>query len=154
GCVLVAASGNDGDRVRYFPAAAEGVIAVGSVGPSGAPSSFSSRGDHVVVSAPGEKIWSATLDDGYRHNTGTSFAAPFVTGACALLLARAARYGQPLSGEDLRELLRVTAKPFAAGLDHTGCGAGILDISAALAALEQVLATRSRSRLVRAPAHP
>lgn len=143
GCVLVAASGNDGDRTRYFPAAAEGVIAIGSVGPSGAPSSFSSRGPHVDLSAPGERIVSAGLG-GYKANTGTSFAAPFVAGACALLLARAARYGQPLSGEDLRLLLRSSARPFASSHDADGCGVGTLDIPAALNALEQVLAARSR----------
>jgi hypothetical protein len=39
-------------------------------------------------------------------------------------------------------LLRSTARPFA--VETKGCGAGVLDIPAALAALEQVLAARSR----------
>lgn len=142
GCVLVAASGNEGTAIRYFPAAAEGVIAVGSVGPDGTPSAFSSRGDHVDLSAPGEAIPTAGRQ-GYTRQTGTSFAAPFVAGACALLLARAARYGHPLDADDLRLLLRTSARPFATGTPPRGSGAGVLDIPAALDLLERVLAARA-----------
>src|SRR5262249_22018022 len=56
GCVLVAASGNSGRAERYYPAALPDVIAVGSVGDDGTRSSFSSYGDHVALSAPGEGI--------------------------------------------------------------------------------------------------
>ena len=80
GCVLVAASGNGGDSGRYFPAALPGVIAVGSVGPPGAPSRFTSRGPHVALCAPGESIPSASLGGALQSHTGTSFAAPVVAG--------------------------------------------------------------------------
>ncbi|HWB78655.1 MAG TPA: S8 family serine peptidase [Nannocystaceae bacterium] len=149
GCVLVAASGNDGKPTAYYPAALPGVIAVGSVGETGKPSSFTTRGDHVALCAPGEHIVAAGLS-GYQTNTGTSFAAPFVAGACALLVARAARYAAPLDVDDVRELLVATARPFAVGSDTTGCGAGILDIPAALAALEERLAARDRPMTTRA----
>jgi subtilisin family serine protease len=139
GCVLVAASGNSGSTVRYYPSCLDGVIAVGSVGPEGTPSGFTSRGDHVDLCAPGESVPSAGVG-GYQLNTGTSFAAPFVAGACALLLARAARYGHPLDGGSARELLMRTARPFPRGADKAGCGAGILDVPAALKALEGQLA--------------
>ncbi|XXF81319.1 S8 family serine peptidase [Myxococcaceae bacterium GXIMD 01537] len=139
GCVLVAASGNSGDSVRYFPAALPDVIAVGAVGPTGAPASFTSRGPHVALSAPGESIPSVGLGGTLRAHTGTSFAAPFVTGACALLLARAARMSEGLDPRTLRELLVRSVRPFAPGVDASGCGAGILDIPAALRALEDVL---------------
>src|SRR5262249_10782813 len=43
-CLLVAASGNQGDLVKYYPAALPGVIAVGSIDEDGVPSRFSSRG--------------------------------------------------------------------------------------------------------------
>src|SRR4029077_12596426 len=52
GCVFVAASGNTGETLKFYPAALPGVIAVGSVGASGEPSAFSTRGDHVALSAP------------------------------------------------------------------------------------------------------
>ena len=137
-CVLVAASGNLGGTVRYFPAALPGVIAVGAIGRDGAPTAFSSRGDHVCLSAPGESVWAATKV-GYRAHDGTSFAAPQVAGACALLLARGARFGTPLSSFDLRGLLERSAQPFARGVDAAGCGAGVLDVPAALRAADELL---------------
>jgi subtilisin family serine protease len=131
GCVLIAASGNSGDRVRYLPAALPGVIAVGAVGRGGRPAKFSTRGDHVALSAPGEHIRTAGLD-GIAVQTGTSFAAPFVTGAAALLVAHAARRLTPLSPFAVRDILIRTARPFAIGDGSEGCGAGTLDIPAAL----------------------
>ena len=68
-----------------------------------------------------------------------SFAAPFVAAACALLDARAARYARPLDGDAARELLKQTARPFPREADSKGCGAGILDVPAALRRLESDL---------------
>jgi subtilisin family serine protease len=135
GCVLVAASGNSGDTTRYYPACLDGVIAVGAVAADRTPTSFMTRGDHVDLCAPGERIVSTGLG-GLQLNTGTSFAAPFVTGACALVMARAARLSQPLEGDDVRELLMRTASPFPRGASTIGCGTGILDVPAALKAIE------------------
>jgi hypothetical protein len=111
GVVLVAASGNDGSVAAYYPAALEGVIAVGSVGESGMPSAFSTRGDHVALSAPGESIRVPTVHGRYAESSGTSFAAPFVSGTCALLAARSARYGTPLTPRMARSALVDSARP-------------------------------------------
>jgi subtilisin family serine protease len=138
GCILVAASGNTGDHVRYFPAALPGVVAVGSVGPAATPSRFTSRGEHVAIAAPGEEIPSVAIG-GYQRNSGTSFAAPFVTAACALLVARAARHSRPLDGPLARRILQRSARPFAKTVDAEGCGVGILDVPRALALLEGAL---------------
>jgi subtilisin family serine protease len=135
-CVLVAASGNGGDRTRYFPAALPGVLAVGAVGPERRPSRFTSRGPHVAISAPGEQLSCAGLG-GYATVSGTSFAAPLVAGACALLLARAARHSVALPVARVRDLLLASAAPFATGSDVEGCGRGILDVPAALRAVEE-----------------
>ena len=134
GCVLVAASGNSGDATRYYPACLDGVIAVGSVGADSSPSAFTTRGDHVDLCAPGERIVSTGIG-GLQVNTGTSFAAPFVTAACALLLARAARLSQALDADAVRDLLMRTARPFARASAAAGCGTGVLDVPAALRAL-------------------
>ena len=133
GCVLVAAAGNSGERERYFPAASEHVIAVGSVDADGRRSEFSTHGDHIAISAPGEDVISAGRR-GYRRSTGTSHAAPFVTGAAALLLARARRRGQPLVAADVRELLTRSAHTSPSPSDQVG--AGVLDIARALDALD------------------
>ena len=139
GCVLVAASGNAGDEVPYYPAALPGVIAVAAVDGAGVPCSFSSRGAHVAVAAPGVNIPTLAVD-GYRRSTGTSFAAPFVTGAAALLIARAARRTVALDPMDVRRLLMESAAPFPTAT--AGMGAGVLDIANALARLDAELQTR------------
>lgn len=135
GCILVAASGNSGDRMRYLPACLPGVIAVGAIGVDGKPAPFTTRGDHVALSAPGMEIRTAGLDGQVAQN-GTSFAAPFVTGAAALLVAHAARRLVPLSPFAMRDILVRSATPFQSGAGTEGCGVGVLDIPAALRAAE------------------
>lgn len=135
GCILVAASGNSGDRTRYLPACLPGVIAVGALGVDGKPAPFTTRGDHVALSAPGMEIRTAGLEGQVAQN-GTSFAAPFVTGAAALLAAHAARRLAPLSPYAMRDILARSATPFPSGPGTEGCGVGVLDIPAALRAAE------------------
>ncbi len=134
GCILIAASGNNGRETKYWPAAYPGVIAVGAVGADGLPAAFSTRGEHVDLCAPGEQVLTTSID-GYQYATGTSFAAPFAAGAAALLVARSHRRARPIDAETVRRILMRTAQPFSAG-DQTGCGTGILDAAAALAALD------------------
>jgi subtilisin family serine protease len=138
GCIPVAASGNSGDWMAYYPAALPEVIAVGSVGADGRPSSFSCRGEHVALAAPGEQVPCAGID-GYQFNTGTSFAAPFVAAAAALLVGYAHRRAFPLGSGDVMDVLARSASPFPAGIDTRGCGRGIMNIPAALRTLEQVI---------------
>lgn len=134
GVILVAASGNSGLEERFHPAAHEDVIAVGAVDDALAPASFSTRGAHVALCAPGRDIYTTSLD-GYQRATGTSFAAPFVAAVCALMASRAQRRAWPLTGEDCRRLLIASARPFARpGI--RGCGFGVLDAAAALRALD------------------
>lgn len=134
GCILIAASGNNGEETRYWPAAYPGVIAVGAVDASGMPTGFSTRGDHVALCAPGDKILTTGLQ-GYQFATGTSFAAPFVSGAAALLVSRGVRRAHPINADTVRRILLRTAQPFSRG-NPGGCGAGILDSAAALRALD------------------
>ncbi len=138
GCILIAASGNSGKDEAFSPAALDGVIAVGAVGQEGQPTSFSTRGPHVALCAPGEKVVSSALQ-GYASVTGTSFAAPFVTAAAALLVSRSERRGQPLDGITARRILCESAQAWPARSAITGCGAGVLDVHAALFALDREL---------------
>ncbi len=140
GVILVAASGNSGLAERFYPAAHPGVIAVGAVNIEAEPARFSTRGPHVALSAPGEAIWSFGLD-GWQRASGTSFAAPFVSAACALMVARAGARAWPLEPAHARELLMQSARPFAqAGVD--GLGRGVLDVHAALRALDDWIDSR------------
>jgi subtilisin family serine protease len=135
GCILVAASGNSGETENFFPAADPDVIAVGAVDGSGVPASFMTRGEHVALCAPGTSIWTCGLN-GYTKASGTSFAAPFVAGIVALLVARANRRAFPLNGALVRQILVESVRPFGA-VDRVGCGAGIVDALAALQLLDR-----------------
>ncbi len=141
GCVLVAAAGNSGHEEPFYPAADPEVIAVGSVRQDGTRSSFSTYGAHVALSAPGEHIVGVGRR-GYRRATGTSHAAPFVSGAAALLLAHAARAGRALGADEVRSLLTGSAQPSPAPPHEVG--AGVLDVAAALALLDQHLSRGDR----------
>lgn len=87
GALVVAAAGNEGLESKQYPAAANCVIGVTSVGATGAISVFANRGGWVSVAAPGEAILSAFPRDGYASWSGTSMATPFVSGQAALLFA-------------------------------------------------------------------
>ena len=137
GCVLIAAAGNSGAEEKYYPAAHPDVIAVGSVDAKGNRSRFSTFGDHVALCAPGENIVSAGVR-GYAVNNGTSFAAPFVAGTAALLVARARRRGVKLDTARVRDLLTRSAVPLGHGLNHE-TGHGLLDAEAAVRLLDAEL---------------
>ncbi len=134
GCILVAAAGNSGRAESFYPAAHPEVIAVGSVGDDLTPSVFSTRGAHVTLAAPGERVLSLGMH-GSQLSTGTSHAAPFVAGAAALLVARARRAGRDLGAGDVRRLLTESARKIDANADAVG--AGVLDAAAALQLLER-----------------
>jgi subtilisin family serine protease len=134
GVILVAASGNSGAVERYYPAALPGVIAVGAVDDSRRVCRFSSRGAHVAFCAPGRDIWTCGLE-GYTSVSGTSFAAPFASAVCALLVAQAAARAWPLDPDQACDLLTESARPFPQPIE--GCGTGVLDAEAALEALNR-----------------
>jgi subtilisin family serine protease len=158
--VVVAAMGNErssGSPISY-PAAIEGVIAVGATDNTDAVASFSNRGAHICVSAPGVQILS-TLPH-YDGQTGfiaqrspsgpvrgaakkrptmagewqgTSMATPHVTAACAILQATAKKNrGRRLTVSQVRTLLQQNADkvPAMLGANFTDdFGAGRLNLN-------------------------
>jgi subtilisin family serine protease len=88
GMVIVAAAGNGGPKAApAYPAAYEEVIAVTALDRAKRAYRRAGRGDHIDLAAPGVDVWTAASVSGARVKTGTSFAAPFVTAAAALLTA-------------------------------------------------------------------
>lgn len=103
GLTIVAAVGNDGvGKDVEYPARYEDVIAVSSVDRSNQISYFSNTGSKVEFTAPGSDIYSLGIYSKFKKGSGTSFAAPHVTGFLALLAQQYPDY----NNEKLRKVLR------------------------------------------------
>ncbi|MHB1276837.1 MAG: S8 family peptidase [Bacteroidia bacterium] len=90
GIIIVAASGNYGNQDVMYPAAYEGVIAVGATTSTDQVWSNSNFGTYIDVMAPGENIYTTTAksDNSYGFGSGTSFSTPIVSGFIGLLLSQ------------------------------------------------------------------
>ena len=87
GVVVVAAAGNNGNSLPFYPAAYDNCIAVGATDRKDAKASFSNYGSWVDVAAPGVDIYSTYNTGGYISMSGTSMASPHVAGLAALVWA-------------------------------------------------------------------
>lgn len=147
GVTVVAASGNDGSPEKYYPGALAGVIAVGAGDEQGEVASFSSYGAEVSLIAPGTNIISTAVNNGYKMASGTSQAAPFVAGACALLRAQALARGTRLTDQDVKEILVRTCDQPKGPLRTRRRGYGHLNLADACRLLDHALPS-GRTRLV------
>jgi len=87
GVALVAAAGNTGLNTYHYPAAHPHVIAVAATDAGDRRAGFSTYGDFVDVAAPGSSVWSTYRGSSYTAMSGTSMAAPHVSGLVALVLS-------------------------------------------------------------------
>lgn len=108
GVITVAAAGNDADEVRHWPAAQPEVIGVSALDDSNERlADYSSRGDWVDVAALGTHLISLKPGGGFDVWSGTSMAAPVVSGQLALVIAVAPRqYASQVEDE-----VAATARP-------------------------------------------
>lgn len=126
GMVLVAAAGNEGPNAApVFPAAYPPVIAVTAVDVALQPYGQANRGGYIDLAAPGVDVWSARRGNSGRYNTGTSFAAPFVTAAAAVALARSPDAAPDAVRRQLQQAARDLGTP---GRDDT-FGWGLLQLA-------------------------
>ena len=105
GCLVVAAAGNTGTDVKYYPASCDGVISVCATNSADNKWNGSTYNHRVDVAAPGEGIFTASGSGKYQSSSGTSFAAPIVSAAAALVWS----VRPNLSAVQIGELLRTTA---------------------------------------------
>ncbi|MGR3762617.1 S8 family peptidase [Rossellomorea sp. NS-SX7] len=88
--LVVCAAGNEGDSNSStdefsYPASYNEVISVGSIDLQRNSSYFTNSNNEVDLVAPGEKILSTIPGDKFAKLSGTSMAAPHVSGALALI---------------------------------------------------------------------
>ncbi|HYB82603.1 MAG TPA: type VII secretion-associated serine protease mycosin, partial [Mycobacterium sp.] len=138
--VIVAAAGNTGGAAQCPPQRSDAtwenvtvavspawyddyVLTVGSVNAEGTPSSFTLAGPWVDVAAPGEAVTSL----GSEAVSGTSYAAPVVSGLAALIRARF----PALSARQVIQRIESTAHHPPAGRDAL-VGNGTIDAVAAV----------------------
>ena len=139
GILVIAAAGNEqnnNDEGNSYPAAypLENIIAVAALAPSGALASFSNYGaTSVHLAAPGVSIFSTFAGGGYARLTGTSMAAPFVTGAAALLHS----YLPGLDMAALRNAIIANTAPLP-GLGGRVTSGGALDLRGVLTGIPPV----------------
>lgn len=135
GVMFVAAAGNQGSDLDVTPRYPGGydlasVITVAATTPNGDLAGLSNYGATTVdLAAPGTLITSTWLGGSYGMLSGTSMAAPHVSGAIALLAA--ARPG--LTVAEIRAAVLGGARPVAGLAGRTATG-GMLDVRGALAA--------------------
>ena len=136
GVIIVAAAGNDGanDDTTFFAPASysaqyPNVIAVAAIGSNGSLASWSDYGTGTVqLAAPGVNVYSLNSSGGYSTMSGTSMAAPLVTGTVALV--EAAHPSWTMSKVIDAVLDTVTRDPALAGKVTTG---GVVNAGAAVA---------------------
>ncbi len=135
GVLPVCAAGNDSGAVDW-PAAFPECMAVSATGPTDALTGYSSFGPEVEVSAPGgeilhpnalDGILSTWLTGGYAYLSGTSMAAPQVTGLAGLLHALGVT-----SAADKRAIIRATADDLGAAGPDPQYGSGRINVWAAV----------------------
>lgn len=128
GILIVSTGGNTGiEEVRY-PAAFDGVIGVGAVDESKEREYYSTQGEHVSIVAPGASIYTTSLKDGYNSVSGTSFAAPQVAGAAALVWSVA----PDLTNDQVRDILLQSADDLGDSGKDKDYGYGLLNIQKAV----------------------
>lgn len=128
GIVQVAAAGNEGSSQVSYPAAYDQVIAVSATDSNDQLASFSNYGPQIDLAAPGVNILSTWKGGGYAYASGTSMAAPHVTGVVALRLA-----AHPNEGPDaVKTALQSTARDLGDPGWDQHYGAGLVDADGAV----------------------
>lgn len=82
---IVAAAGNDHNDILNYPADFSECISVTAINRDNELAYFSNYGPTKDLTAPGMSIYSTNRDGGYGCSSGTSFSAPIVSSAAAML---------------------------------------------------------------------
>ncbi|MET9699747.1 S8 family serine peptidase [Streptomyces sp. NPDC006529] len=152
--VVVAAGNSNADAAGFTPASCSNVVSVAATNRTGDRSFYSNFGSLIDVAAPGGETRRATDTPGtvttpengilsslnagtttpgaeiYKPYQGTSMAAPHVAGLAALLVSAKSS----LTPAQVEAAIKANARPLA-GTCTGGCGAGLADAAATVAAV-------------------
>jgi len=128
--LFVCSAGNEKSNMPSYPSSYRlpNIISVGAVNNQGNMAPFSNYGQLVDVAAPGVDIYSTLPENSYGFASGTSTAAPFVSGIAALLLS----YNPNLSARDLSTIIKNTVNTKFTSLHSYIATKGIVDARNAL----------------------
>ncbi len=128
GTIVVAAVGNKNSTYYNYPAAYDNVIGVGSVDFDNVRSWFSQYNDSVFITAPGENVWSTSIEDTYWLNEGTSFSTPLVTSTVAIMM----NIDEDITYDEICTYLKSSATDLGDDGYDVKYGYGLLNIEACI----------------------
>ena len=138
GIIMVAASGNRNQDSLLFPAAYPEVLSAGSVriNNTNPPSrtTTSNYGTDLDFVAPGQSIFSTIPGGGYDYRSGTSMAAPHLTGVVGLLLAN----DNSLDFADIKARLQRTGMKIEGSYFGAETGYGLINSFWAIQDISQI----------------
>ncbi|GAB2463445.1 type VII secretion-associated serine protease mycosin [Jatrophihabitans fulvus] len=158
GIVLVAAAGNDGQQQAKppaYPAAwspkYDNIIAVSASDSTDVVPKFSDRGSYVSVAAPGVNVPVLSALQGFAVDSGTSYAAPYVAGTAALVIAS----HKGITAAQVRDRIEATADAPPTDVPSPTYGYGIVNpylaVTSPVADDPQPLPTPSARRVAAPP---
>ncbi|MCZ6693964.1 MAG: S8 family serine peptidase, partial [Bacteroidetes bacterium] len=103
--VVVAAAGNTDAELTFYPASYNNVLSVGATENDDTKAGFATYSRHIDLMAPGTTNYTTKNDGSYGNANGSSFSAPLVAGAAALVRAQF----PDLTALQVMEQIRVTA---------------------------------------------
>jgi subtilisin family serine protease len=145
GVVVVAAAGNSGTTIPFYPAADPNALSVAATTFDDQPYNWTNFGSWVNVAAPGCNI-APILSGGYGAFCGTSSASPLVAGIAALALSER----PTATGTQVVQAIEQSAKPVGSFVHYGRVNAP--DTLAALATMRGPADVVRRGKLTRT--HP
>lgn len=107
GKIIIAAAGNNPKESVNYPAAYDEVIAVAPIDENLNVAEFATIGPKIAVATPGVDIYSLYLNNGYKMMSGSSQAAPFFSGICALILSYVRKHPNELPIKSYLDILKL-----------------------------------------------